>query len=160
MKLIIAVINKYMYYTILLIYVHKLTAQSGKASTMKGQILENLVVSTDLATNRLMIYGLSCWLNQAAQHLVTLHLDFSVPQQRLCSKEKPHTHMHSVRMFVLASVHVNANNKRRFTVKLCRDRSIVSCGFISVWVLASLNALGGQDVRFLLSLFCTHNHHG
>lgn len=92
-QLIIEVINRYTYYTILLIYVHKLTAQSGKAIAMKGQILEDRVVSTDLATNRLMTYSLSCWLNQATQQLVTLHLGYSVPQQRDCVvKKKTHTH--------------------------------------------------------------------
>lgn len=109
-QLIIAVIKRYTYYTILLIYVHKLTAQSGEASAMKGQILEDLVVSTDLATNRLMIYGLSCWSNQAAQQLVTLHLGFSVPQQRDCVVKKNHTHTCTACTFALASVHVNANN--------------------------------------------------
>lgn len=60
---------------------------------MKGQILEDRVVSTDLATNRLMTYSLSCWLNRATQQLVTLHLGFSVPQQRDCVvKKKTHTH--------------------------------------------------------------------
>lgn len=32
---IITVINRYTYYTILLVYVHKLTAQSGEASAIK-----------------------------------------------------------------------------------------------------------------------------
>lgn len=123
-QLIIAVINRYTYYTILLIYVHKLTAQSGEASAIKDQILEDLVVSTDLATNRLMIYGLSCWLNQAARQLVTLHLGFSVPQQRDCVE--PHTHMHSVHMFAcLQTIKKGLQSSFVETGALC-------CGFISV----------------------------
>lgn len=40
-----------------------------------------------------MVYGLSCWLKQAAQQHVALHLGFGVRQHRDCSEEGPHKRM-------------------------------------------------------------------